>query len=208
MRTKSLLRKEEYKALSRLTLTGKVLDIGGSKKSGYHELIQGEHQIVTANIDESYGTDLVFDAEKTWPIENEAFDAVLFVNVLEHIYHYREALGEAHRVLKPGGTLAGVVPFMFNVHGSPDDYFRYTASALTRILSDAQFDEIEIQELGCGSFGIVYHALIGFMRWDWLASASMSAAKGVNAFIDKVRPQNRMGKAHMPLGYYFSARKR
>ena len=85
MATRSFLRREEYKALARLSIDGRILDVGGSKKSGYHELIKGDHVITTGNINESYGTDLVFDAQQRWPVEDGSFDAVLFVNVLEHL---------------------------------------------------------------------------------------------------------------------------
>lgn len=103
----SLLRREEYRALSTLSIDGAILDVGGSKKSGYHELIGGHHTITVGNIDPSYGIDVNFDAEKPWPFPDTSFDAVLAVNILEHLYHYDMALDEAHRVLKPGGVLAG-----------------------------------------------------------------------------------------------------
>ena len=45
--TKSFFRREEYKALAQLSIDGKILDVGGSKKSGYHELIKGNHTIIT-----------------------------------------------------------------------------------------------------------------------------------------------------------------
>ncbi len=205
LKTKSFLRREEHKALSGLTLSGKVLDIGGSKKSGYTGYIQGEHEIVTANIDAASGADSIFDAEKQWPVEDASFDAVLFMNVLEHLYNYENALDEAVRVLRPGGTIVGTVPFMFNVHGSPDDYFRYTKSALTRLLSERGLVDIRVQELGTGSFSVVYHCFMGFMRFNWIASLSMSACRAIDLFLAKVAPGNGMSPQYMPLGYYFQA---
>lgn len=207
MKTKSLFRQEEYRALSRLTIDGPILDVGGSKKSGYHELIQGNHTITTGNIDESYGIDVVFDAQERWPFEDASYNGVLFVNLLEHLYHYDRALAESFRVLRPGGVLAGVVPFMFNVHGSPSDYYRYTRFALERMFAEAGYEEIVIEELGTGAFSVVYHALIGFMRPRFVAAAGMQVAQSLDKLVARLKPSNKMGSATMPLGYYFEAKK-
>lgn len=207
MATKSFLRREEYKALSKLSIDGAILDVGGSKKSGYHELIQGTHTITTGNINESYGTDVIFNAEETWPFPGSSFDGVLFVNLLEHLYRYDAAMKEAVRVLKPGGTLAGVVPFMFNVHGSPNDYFRYTKSTLVRLLTEQGFRDIQVRELGTGAFSVIYHCLLGFIRWHWLATPMIAFFGGIDRLILRIKPNNLLSVAQMPLGYYFEAKK-
>lgn len=62
----SIIRDLEYKKISDLELFGKILDLGGSKKSGYHNLIKGNHEITTVNINTDYGCDLVFDIEKNF----------------------------------------------------------------------------------------------------------------------------------------------
>jgi SAM-dependent methyltransferase len=206
-RTKSLLRREEYRALSVLSINGSILDVGGSKKSGYHELIKGTHTITTGNIDASYGADVIFDAEKRWDFADSSFEGVLLVNLLEHLYHYQNAVSEAHRVLKQGGTLAGVVPFMFNVHGSPNDHFRYTRSTLERMFQDAGFTQIKITELGTGAFSVIYHCLIGLVRFDWLATPLIALATFFDHLIARLKPNNKLSAKEMPLGYYFEVRK-
>ena len=207
MATKSFLRREGYKRLAQLHIDGSILDIGGSKKHGYHELIQGSHTIITGNINESDGCDVIFDAEKIWPYTDASFHGVLFVNVLEHLYNYNRALQEAYRVLKPGGVIAGVVPFMLKVHGSPNDYFRYTKSALEKILTENGFKEIEVNELGTGAFSVIYHCLLTFVRWEWLATLLIACCGGIDRLILRLKSDNKMSAKEMPLGYYFEARK-
>lgn len=207
MATKSFLRREEYKALEELSIDGAILDVGGSKKSGYHELIKGAHTVTTGNIDESYGIDVVFDAQKTWPFSEASFDGVLLINILEHLYHYDVALQETYRVLKNGGVVAGVVPFMFNVHASPNDYFRYTKSTLLKVLHDQGFKDVRVTELGTGAFSVIYHCLLGFVRWDWLATPLIAFFGGIDKLIFYLKPDNKMSVKEMPLGYYFEARK-
>lgn len=206
-RTKSFFRREEYEALARLSLDGSILDVGGSKKSGYHDLIKGNHTITTGNINESYGIDVVFDAQKPWPFPDASFDGVLFVNILEHLYRYDIAIEEARRVLKEGGVVAGVVPFMFNVHASPNDYFRYTKSALLNIFNERGFKRVQVRELGTGAFSVIYHCLLGFVRWNWLATPLIAFFGGIDRLILRLKPDNKMSAKEMPLGYYFEARK-
>jgi SAM-dependent methyltransferase len=205
--SKSFLRREEYKALAQLSIDGKILDVGGSKRSGYHELIKGNHTITTGNIDESYGIDVVFDAEKPWPFPEASFDGVLLVNILEHLYRYDIALDEAYRVLKVGGTVAGVVPFMLYVHGTPNDYFRFTKSTLLKEFGDRGFKNVRVMELGTGAFSVIYHALLGFVRWNWLATPLTALFGGIDRLILRLKPDNKMSAKEMPLGYYFEATK-
>lgn len=207
MVTKSFLRREEYKALGELSVDGAILDVGGSKKSGYHELIQGTHTITTGNIDASYGIDVVFDAQKPWPFPDASFEGVLLVNILEHLFEYTVAIREAHRVLKDGGVVAGVVPFMFNVHASPNDYFRYTKSTLEKVFENTEFNEVRITELGTGAFSVIYHCLLGFVRWQWLATPLIALFGGIDRLILRLKPDNKMSAKEMPLGYYFTARR-
>lgn len=205
MKIKSLLRREEYRALSQIRIDGEILDVGGARKSGYHDLFQGDHRFTIGNIDDSYGIDVRFDAERPWPFKEAFFEGVLFINVLEHLYRYTAALSEARRVLKPGGMIVGVVPFMFNVHGSPSDYFRYTRSTLERMLQEQGFEDVQVRELGTGAFSVVYHCLFGFMRWYWVAVLSMWFFTSLDRAIALLKPDNKMSAAYMPLGYVFTA---
>lgn len=204
-KTKSFLRREEYKALSHLSIDGAILDVGGSKKSGYHELIGGTHTILTGNIDTSYGTDIVFNAEETWPAKEGEFNGVLFINLLEHLYHYEVAMKEAYRVLSVGGTLVGVVPFMLNIHGTPHDHFRFTKTTLERMCKDLGFTSVYVEPLGTGVFSVVYQTLLGFFRWQWLAMLGIATARGMDGLLSRIKPDNKMSREYMPLGYFFTA---
>lgn len=144
----TILRKAEYRALRGMSLSGRVLDLGGTRSSEYHRLFTGEFSITTANL--SPEADIVCDFEHPLPIESESYDAVLLINVLEHIFEYRQLLNEATRVLRPDGTIIIIVPFLFPYHASPDDFHRYTASALERALIAAQCKDVRVEALGSG----------------------------------------------------------
>lgn len=205
-RSKSFLRREEYKQLSQLSIDGSILDVGGSKKSGYHELIKGKHTFTVGNIDESYGLDVVFDAQEPWPFPDHSYNAVLFINLLEHLYNYETAISEARRVLHPEGRVVGVVPFMLNIHGTPGDYFRFTRFTLEKLLEEHGFSDIQVHELGTGAFSTVYQTLLGLVRWHWLADVLIPLTGGLDLVLRKLKPDNKLTAVYMPLGYYFEAR--
>lgn len=54
---------------------------------------------------------------------SESFDAVLCVEVFEHIPHPVEALKELARLLKPGGSLILTAPFCSMTHFAPYHYY-------------------------------------------------------------------------------------
>lgn len=69
------------------------------------------------------------------------FDAVLFLDVLEHLDDDRGALGEARRVLRPGGVVLATVPAYMALWSDHDvvnqHRRRYTRGALAECLRSA-----------------------------------------------------------------------
>lgn len=155
----SLFRKLQYQEFSKVHLDGKVLDLGGSRKSGYHELFRGNPEFVVANISEHYGFDVRVDLEKRFPFEDGSFDNAIAINLIEHIYDYKNVFSETRRVLKSGGLLVFTIPFLFHKHGCPNDYNRFTDEALKRIAKEHGFDVITIKELGEGIFSVFYQMM-------------------------------------------------
>src|SRR4051812_38793948 len=65
------------------------------------------------------------------------FDCVLCTQVLEHVYEHDRMMKEIHRVLKPGGTIILTVPFAWELHEEPYDFFRYTKHALKELFESS-----------------------------------------------------------------------
>jgi ubiquinone/menaquinone biosynthesis C-methylase UbiE len=68
--------------------------------------------------------------------DNE-FDSVLCTQVLEHVYDHHTMMKEIYRVLKPGGHVILTVPFAWELHEEPYDYFRFTKHALKELFEEA-----------------------------------------------------------------------
>lgn len=202
----SIIRACEYEKLKQTTILGNVLDIGGSTKSGYHNLLNGAEKITTVNIDPSYGCDLVFDIQKPFPLESNSFDTVVSMNVLEHIFDFHPVFSEVHRVLKPGGTFVSSTPFMFHVHGSPDDYFRYTESALRELATKHGFVVENIEVLGYGIFSLLWQTVGGVFPTSILKRAGKAASISLDKILLNFIPFQRL-RNRIPLGYFWVFKK-
>ena len=89
---------------------------------------------------------LVFDAEIPWPIANNSFQAVIMLDVLEHVKNDTSCLMEARRVLCHNGILIMTVPahqFLFSRWDKIlGHYRRYSKPQLYSILQEADFSPI------------------------------------------------------------------
>jgi SAM-dependent methyltransferase len=91
--------------------------------------------------------DLEWDGQHI-PLEDGAVDCALATEVLEHCPEPALVLSEARRVLKPGGLVFFTVPFLWPLHDTPHDEYRFTPFALERLLRGAGFVDIELSALG------------------------------------------------------------
>ncbi|KKS39419.1 MAG: SAM-dependent methyltransferase [Parcubacteria group bacterium GW2011_GWD2_42_14] len=200
-------RKLSYEQLSTLELSGKVLDLGGSRKSKYHELIRGNHAIEVVNIDENSGLDNNFDLEKPFPLQSESYDAVLACNVLEHIYNYQNIFTESCRVLRKGGTIIIIVPFIMFFHPSPHDYWRYTKETLNKLLIESNFIDISIVPIGQGPF-LVLGQMFGGVRIPELLRMILYYKLFLLDKIISLFVKSEALKERYPLGYFVTAKKK
>jgi SAM-dependent methyltransferase len=123
----SYLRALEYELLPSIPLKGRVLDFGGGAKAGYLDLLKGSTQYESLNIDPDMQPTMLHDANTPFPIADAQYDTIVSFNTLEHVYRDEFALSELLRVLKPGGTIHIIVPFIYRVHASPSDFHRHTS---------------------------------------------------------------------------------
>lgn len=124
-----------------------VLDLGAGQ-APYRELF--EHcEYMTADWEHSLHeraseADLIASAEAL-PLSDASVDAVLLTQVLEHVPAPAAVISEAARVLRRGGGAFVTVPFVWELHELPFDYWRFTPASLERLLVGAGFEEVEIE---------------------------------------------------------------
>ncbi len=86
---------------------------------------------------------------------NNTFDSILCSQVLEHVYDHKKMMEEAFRVLKPGGSMVLSVPFAWELHEEPYDFFRFTRHALLELFEQAGF-RVEYIKPNGGKWAAVY----------------------------------------------------
>jgi SAM-dependent methyltransferase len=73
--------------------------------------------------------DVVSDGARL-PFLDQSVDGILCESIMEHVRKPWEVAAEFMRVLKPGGFVYVVAPFIFPYHDSPIDCWRYTTTGL------------------------------------------------------------------------------
>lgn len=127
--------------LDRLPQGAHVLDVGAGRGDFAAAFEKRSHRLTWTAL-EVYPypeVDIVCDLTQHNPFRQASFDAVLLLNVLEHVYDTHALLETISDILKPGGVLIVAIPFMVKVHQAPVDFVRYTHFALARLAEQHGF---------------------------------------------------------------------
>jgi SAM-dependent methyltransferase len=150
LKGKSLFRTLMNLELRAFPLVGNVLELGSKTgENTYWDFLDRAYvrNVISSDLDPGEGQ-LGIDVELTFPIADCSFDTVLALNLFEHVFEFRNAPSEVCRVLVPGGIVVIATPFMYPFHGDPNDFFRYTDTALVRIWESAGLECIAIKAIG------------------------------------------------------------
>lgn len=120
---------------------GLVLDCGAGLRGTYYD------NVVNFEIC-PYATTDVRGVGERLPFRDGVFDAAFSFNVLEHVKDPFACARELARVLKPGGRIYCVVPFLQPFHAYPHHYYNMTHMGLRNLFSGML--EVESQEVGGG----------------------------------------------------------
>jgi SAM-dependent methyltransferase len=101
-----------------------ILDVGCGLKPYQYTL--PENSWFGIDIYDGPKIDLVIEDINYWKISSNKYDFVLCTEVLEHAVDPDFVLDEIYRVMKPGAIALITTPFIYGVHGAPNDFRRYT----------------------------------------------------------------------------------
>ncbi len=200
---KSIIRSYLNYRLRNEVLRGRTIDIGGGKSSDYISFMKREDNVRFETFDIKVGNKAVDFEKDMLPALDGAYDTVLFLNVLEHIFNYQHIANEVVRITKREGQLIGFVPFLMWYHPDHHDYFRYTHEALSIIFSKASDRSVIVEPIAHGPF------IASTQMVSQLLPRPIAVLLFVmNYFLDtiylRLRPKN---TNRYLLGYVFSVRK-
>lgn len=129
--------------------TGIVLDAGAGQLA-WRPLLQ-RHATLYIAVDRApvqRELSVLCDLQGGLPFADDSVDTVFCCSVLEHVEDPRRALSECARVLKPGGRIILSVPFLYYLHGAPQDFFRFTLFGVDLLARQTGLRVIEISASG------------------------------------------------------------
>jgi len=190
-----------HKAVASLDPRALILDVGAGR-GDFAAALQGRDYLAL-DVYPYPEIDIVCDLTQTNPLRPASLDAILLLNVLEHVYDTHALLAALAGALKPGGRLVVAIPFMVKMHQTPIDYVRYTHYALQR-LGEAHGLSVETLEgfydplsvLGEGTGNLKHAVLPGVRGVRHYAGRALLA--GIQAFSSGLRQVIGPGKTLDP----------
>lgn len=125
---------------------GSVLDIGGGRKRGKFSPPLTEKWIF-ADIIPELQPDVICDVEKM-QFKDNSFDTIKATELFEHVGRPESGIRECYRVLKKGGFFIVSMPFLFPIHGDPQDFQRWTKQKWEKVLQETGFGIEKIEKIG------------------------------------------------------------
>ncbi len=135
------------------------LQVPGQEWGDLRPLFPGK-LYVGADMREGKGVDVILNLHEI-DLPSESVGTVLSVETFEHVEYPRKAVGEIHRILRPGGIFIISSAMAFRIHEYPSDYWRFTPEGLRSLLQP--FDGSIVKSMGPSDFphtvvGVAYKA--------------------------------------------------
>lgn len=186
---------DRFLANVRHHMRGRVIDIGGTRvnrKGDFTPPSGADLEWRYLNIDPATRPDCLCSADLL-PIRDASADCILICETLEHLRSPHLALREAARIMAPGGAIVVTMPFLYALHGDPEDYERWTSGRFREALEGAGFTVERLEPLG-GPFGVVHDTLLnmtwrgGAARWLKLLAFVLTRTVGLTLALDRAVP--------------------
>ena len=132
--------------LSNIQKSDSVLDLGKGMREKFNMIDCSKLETLDVNEYDDY-PDIICDlcGEINDDLKNR-YDKIICLAVLEHVYNPFKAIENITKLLKDGGKVYGMVPYLYHYHAPNDlkfqDYFRFSKDALSYLFKD--FKEVEL----------------------------------------------------------------
>ncbi|MCK5524809.1 MAG: class I SAM-dependent methyltransferase [Thiomargarita sp.] len=168
-------------------VAGTVLDIGCANQY-MKSYIKANHNYIGLDYYQTavnwYDTqpDVYGDAQ-ILPFADNSMDAVLLLDVLEHLPRSDDSISEIARVLKPKGTFVLKVPFIYPIHDAPLDFQRWTKYGLQQLAHKHGFMIRQETQMGkpLETAGLLVNIAISKTVLNWIQQKNPMMILGILA---------------------------
>lgn len=202
----SILRAFENELVRSINLSGKGIDLGAKSKDAKYYEFMSLNEVREIDFVDFFSSEpgiIQLNLEEPFDIKENSYDFLLMFNVMEHIYNYRNLMNEAVRVLRPGGVMHGLVPFMWHFHPDPNDYFRFSEQALKKVLEENNVRKVEVYPICYGPFKVAASNLCTVLRSKIFRMPIFWLAIKLDLLFEKYTN----GAHRYAMGYYFTVTK-
>jgi len=146
--TWSIVRKQSFdyfeKALRDKPSGLTLLDLGAGPQ--YFRVLTERFSVIAVDKERYEGINVLADLNKPLPFSDESADIIFLSHTLEHIAEPQRLIDECYRILKKGGTIISVTPFLVLEHQGPHDFYRYTQYGLKYLFRN--YSAVSVELLG------------------------------------------------------------
>ena len=205
----SLLRVLQIYECTNIKLYGISLEFGAinNKNKTFSNFVMGESKFHYSNKFNNKKSNIFYsDLTKKLKISTNKYNNVLFFNVLEHLPEYESAFSEIYRIIKKKGNFIGSVPFIYQIHAAPKDYFRFSKHFFELNLKKYRFKHVKVKSLGFGPFIASYSLLYPYLKFLSFFNQLCLLIAYIFDSVIQIFVKTDL-KEIFPLGYFFIAKK-
>jgi SAM-dependent methyltransferase len=201
------------KVVNTLPSRAVILDFGAGH-GDFAQVLQ-QREVIALDVFPYDEVDLVCDLQTVNPFKPSSFDAIVLMNVLEHVQQPEKLLKTLAGLLRPGGSIIVTVPFMMKLHQLPYDFYRYSHLQLGNIGHEAGLEITAIEGyydpvlllnesmLNVRSFALPEKAFLTRKLSRVIIAIGMWFLSGLNHLIGKGHVGDpRTEKIPYPIGYH------
>ncbi len=209
LKKNTLLRVLQIYECFSIRLYGTSIEFGAidNKNKTFSSFVKGKSRFHYSNKKSNKKLKVFYsDLTKKLNISSNKYNNVLFFNIFEHLSEYKLAFSEIYRIMKKGGFFIGSVPFIYQIHTAPNDYFRFSREFFKLNLKKYGFKKAKVKALGFGPFTASYSLLWPYINFlPFLSQICLLLAYILDSFIQIFVKTDL--KEIFPVGYFFIAKK-
>ena len=205
----SLLRTYQLWECRNIKLKGSSIEFGAYKnnKKNFYNYFNGNSKFTFSNIYNNNNKNYVkLDLTKKLKLKNNKFDNIIIFNVLEHIPNINFTLKEINRILKKRGNIIGSTPFIYQIHGAPNDYFRFTKDFYNKNFSKKNNKSINVIALGYGPFVASYTLISPYLKFIPIVRETLLILSYLLDTFIQIFVKTKLNEIY-PIGYFFKIKK-